>query len=61
MQELPNDDLSIIVCGEAGEGVEASAEILANTLKSLNYNTLATMEYMSRIRGGCNSSTIRIS
>lgn len=61
MQEILVDDLSVIICGEAGEGVESSAEILANTFKALNYNTLATTEYMSRIRGGCNSSTIRIS
>ncbi|MEI7474474.1 MAG: 2-oxoacid:acceptor oxidoreductase subunit alpha [bacterium] len=55
------DDLSIVICGEAGQGVETSAEMIADVFKSCGYNTLVVKEYMSRIRGGSNSSEIRIS
>ncbi|NMC76926.1 MAG: 2-oxoacid:acceptor oxidoreductase subunit alpha [Candidatus Methanofastidiosa archaeon] len=55
------DDISIVLCGEAGQGVETIEEILTKVLKSSRYNIFATREYMSRIRGGINSTEIRVS
>ena len=55
------DDISIVLCGEAGQGVETIEEILTKVLKSSRYNIFAAREYMSRIRGGINSTEIRVS
>ncbi|MGB8656594.1 MAG: 2-oxoacid:acceptor oxidoreductase subunit alpha [Candidatus Zixiibacteriota bacterium] len=54
-------DLSIVLCGEAGQGIQTVEQILTRALKLSGYNIFATKEYMSRIRGGANSTQIRIS
>ncbi len=54
------DDLSIVLCGEAGQGIQTVEQILTKVFKLSGYNVFATKEYMSRIRGGANSTTIRI-
>src|SRR3989339_1566089 len=54
-------DISIVICGEAGQGVDTIAEVLTTVLKKANYNIFVTKEFMSRIRGGTNSCTIRVS
>ncbi len=54
------DDLSIVLCGEAGQGIQTVEQILTQVLKLSGYNVFATKEYMSRIRGGANSTEIRI-
>ncbi|MHA2330837.1 MAG: 2-oxoacid:acceptor oxidoreductase subunit alpha [Candidatus Hodarchaeales archaeon] len=53
-------DVSIVLCGAAGQGVQTVEEILVNTLKLSGYHVFATKEYMSRIRGGENSTQLRI-
>ncbi len=55
------DEVSIVLCGEAGQGINTIELILVNILKKAGYNIFATKEYMSRIRGGSNSSIIRVS
>ena len=55
------DDVSIVLCGEAGQGILTVEHILTRTLKASGYNLFATKEFMSRIRGGSNSTTIRVS
>lgn len=55
------EDISIVLCGEAGQGVETIEDILTKVLKASRYNVFAAREYMSRIRGGINSTEIRIS
>ena len=55
------DDVSIVLCGEAGQGIQTVEHILTRTLKASGYNLFATKEFMSRIRGGSNSTTIRVS
>lgn len=55
------DDLSIVIAGEAGQGIETIEIILTKLLKRAGYNVFATKEYMSRVRGGTNSIEIRIS
>lgn len=52
---------SIIIAGEAGQGIETITQIISKSLKSSGLNVFYALEYMSRIKGGCNSSTIRIS
>ncbi|MDY1591371.1 MAG: 2-oxoacid:acceptor oxidoreductase subunit alpha [Methanofastidiosum sp.] len=55
------DDISIVLCGEAGQGIETTEGILTKVLKDSGYNIFAVKEYMSRIRGGSNSTEIRVS
>ncbi|MGQ9627141.1 MAG: 2-oxoacid:acceptor oxidoreductase subunit alpha [Anaerolineae bacterium] len=55
------DDISIVLCGEAGQGIQTVENILTRILKLSGYNIFSTKEYMSRIRGGSNSTEIRVS
>lgn len=54
-------DISIVLCGEAGMGIQTVEGILTRMLKQAGYNVFATKEYMSRVRGGSNSTQIRVS
>lgn len=55
------DDISIVLCGEAGQGVQTVERFLTRVLKFDGFNVFATKEYMSRVRGGLNSTEIRVS
>ncbi len=55
------EDVSIVLCGEAGQGIQTVEHILTQTLKLSGYHVFSTQEYMSRIRGGNNSTLVRIS
>ena len=55
------EDVSIVLCGSAGQGVQTVEHILTQTLKLSGYHVFSTEEYMSRIRGGSNSTLIRVS
>ena len=55
------DDISIVLCGQAGQGIQTVEYLLTRILKLAGYNVFATKEYMSRIRGGLNSTEIRVS
>ena len=54
-------DLSIVLCGEAGQGIQTVEFVLTRVLKRSGYHVFATKEYMSRVRGGFNSTEIRVS
>ncbi|MHA2472308.1 MAG: 2-oxoacid:acceptor oxidoreductase subunit alpha [Promethearchaeota archaeon] len=56
-----DDDISIVLCGAAGQGIQTVEALLTKTLKKTGYHVFATREYMSRVRGGVNSTTIRVS
>jgi 2-oxoglutarate ferredoxin oxidoreductase subunit alpha len=56
-----NEDVSIVLCGEAGQGIQTVEHILTRTLKLSGYHVFSTEEYMSRIRGGSNSTLVRVS
>lgn len=56
-----SDDVSIVLCGQAGQGIQTVEYLLTRILKLAGYNVFAAKEYMSRIRGGANSTEIRIS
>jgi 2-oxoglutarate ferredoxin oxidoreductase subunit alpha len=55
------NDVSIVLCGQAGMGIQTVEYLLTRILKLAGYNVFSTKEYMSRIRGGTNSTEIRIS
>ena len=54
-------DITIVVCGEAGQGIQTIDQALTHLLKLAGYNVFSTKEFMSRIRGGSNSTEIRVS
>jgi 2-oxoglutarate ferredoxin oxidoreductase subunit alpha len=55
------NDISLVLCGAAGQGIKTVEELLTKTLKRSGFNVFATREYMSRVRGGVNSTSIRTS
>jgi len=55
------DDVSVVLSGEAGQGIQTVEQILTGLLKLSGYNIFGTKEYMSRVRGGSNSTLIRVS
>lgn len=55
------DDICIVLCGEAGQGLQTVENLLTRTLKLAGYHIFSTKEFMSRIRGGSNSTSIRVS
>ncbi|MHC4620950.1 MAG: 2-oxoacid:acceptor oxidoreductase subunit alpha [Planctomycetota bacterium] len=55
------EGISVVLCGQAGQGIQTVEFLLTRLLKLVGYNVFATKEYMSRIRGGMNSTEIRVS
>ncbi len=60
MNKIKNE-ISIVLCGSAGQGIQTIELILTRILKLAGYNIFDSKEYMSRIRGGSNSTEIRVS
>jgi 2-oxoglutarate/2-oxoacid ferredoxin oxidoreductase subunit alpha len=54
-------DISVVICGAAGQGIKTVEELLVGILKRSGFHIYATKEYMSRVRGGINSTELRIS
>ena len=54
------EDVCVVLCGEAGQGIQTVAQILVQVLFRCGYHVYATKEYMSRVRGGSNSTELRI-
>jgi 2-oxoglutarate ferredoxin oxidoreductase subunit alpha len=55
------NDVSLVLCGEAGQGIQTVEQLFINIVKKAGFNVFSTKEYMSRVRGGSNSTQIRIS
>ena len=55
------NDLAIVICGAAGQGIATVEELITGILKQAGYYCYSTSEFMSRIRGGTNSTLIRVS
>lgn len=55
------DDVTLVLGGEAGQGIQTVEQILLWAFKMAGYNVCASKEYMSRVRGGQNSTQIRVS
>jgi 2-oxoacid:acceptor oxidoreductase, alpha subunit len=53
-------DIAIVLSGEAGQGIQTIEALLTGLAKASGYGIFATKEYMSRVRGGINSTEIRI-
>ncbi len=53
--------ISIVLCGAAGQGIATVETLLTTILKKSGLNVFSTQEFMSRVRGGTNSTTIRVS
>ena len=55
------NDISIVLCGEAGQGIQTVEQLFTKIVKKEGFNVFSTKEYMSRVRGGSNSTQLRIS
>ena len=55
------NDVAIVICGAAGQGIATVEELITGILKQAGYHCYSTSEFMSRIRGGTNSTLIRVS
>ncbi len=53
--------ISILIGGAAGKGIKTLENILSDAFKQSGYFVFSTKEYMSRVRGGSNTTLIRIS
>lgn len=60
-KKIFSKEVSIVLCGKAGQGIQTIEAILTMVLNSEQYSVCATKEYMSRVRGGSNSVEIRVS
>ena len=56
-----NNDISIVLSGEAGQGIKTVELLIIRALKNSGYNVFSTTELMSRVRGGNNTTEIRVS
>lgn len=55
-----NTNLSIVLSGEAGKGIQTVEQLLITALRNCGYYFFSTSEFMSRIRGGNNTTEIRV-
>ncbi|TYB31642.1 MAG: 2-oxoacid:acceptor oxidoreductase subunit alpha [Candidatus Mcinerneyibacterium aminivorans] len=55
------NDFSIVLAGAAGQGIQVVENLAVNIFKKSGFNVFAVKKYMSRVRGGNNSTEIRIS
>jgi 2-oxoglutarate ferredoxin oxidoreductase subunit alpha len=55
-----NSDISCVISGAAGLGIQTVEEFLCGMLRRAGFHVFASREYMSRVRGGNNSTEIRI-
>lgn len=56
-----NKEIIFVIAGEAGQGIDSITQVIAEVIKNGGFNIFYAKEYMSRIKGGCNSSTIIVS
>lgn len=55
------NDISIVLSGEAGQGIRTVELLTIRAFKNSGYNVFSTTELMSRVRGGNNTTEIRVS
>ncbi|ADK84406.1 pyruvate flavodoxin/ferredoxin oxidoreductase domain protein [Desulfarculus baarsii DSM 2075] len=56
---MARSELTIMIGGEAGQGLVTIGQVLATTLTRAGYHIVVGQSYMSRIRGGHNTYSIR--
>ncbi|MGD8740745.1 MAG: 2-oxoacid:acceptor oxidoreductase family protein, partial [Desulfobacterales bacterium] len=54
-------DINVVIAGAAGEGIQTIGAIVSRAVLAQGYAVFTWQEYESRIRGGQNSYSIRIS
>ena len=59
MSRESGHEISLVLGGEAGQGLQTIAQILARMFMNGGLHVVAGSEFMSRIRGGSNSVTLR--
>ena len=55
-----DNDLCLVFEGEAGQGIQTVAAMLLPVIRNNGFHVFSCAEYMSRIRGGSNTTEIRI-
>jgi len=55
------EELSVVLAGEAGQGIKTAELMMVEILKKQKYFFFISREYMSRVRGGINTTQILIS
>ena len=53
-------DRTLVFCGAAGQGLQTIEDVVTHFLFSAGQHLFSTREVMSRVRGGMNSSTLRV-
>ena len=53
-------DLAFILAGEAGQGVQTVEALLTEAFRQAGHHVFSGQEFMSRIRGGSNSTLLRV-
>ncbi len=61
MADGGSGDISLVLCGQAGQGIQTVETLLSRMAARAGYHIFSTKEYMSRVRGGMNSTQIRLS
>ena len=61
MHSSPSSELNVVLGGEAGHGLQTLGLVLARAVIAAGLHVMVVNEFMSRIRGGSNSTTLRIS
>lgn len=56
-----NKELSVMIAGEAGQGMQTVGLVLCRIFKQCGFNIFANQDYMSRVRGGNNFFQLRVS
>jgi 2-oxoglutarate/2-oxoacid ferredoxin oxidoreductase subunit alpha len=60
LEEVPAGDRAIVLAGEAGQGIQVIESLLTRAFRREGYHLFSSPEFMSRIRGGSNSTLLRI-
>ena len=54
------NELSLVLAGEAGQGIQTVELLLTRAFRQEGYHVFSAQEFMSRIRGGSNSTLLRV-
>jgi 2-oxoglutarate/2-oxoacid ferredoxin oxidoreductase subunit alpha len=57
----PGNGIAILIGGAAGTGIDTLEKILSESFKRSGYYLFSTKEFMSRVRGGSNTTLLRVS
>ncbi len=58
---MKRNDITVVIGGEAGQGLVTVGMLLSNSLVKSGYHIVVNQDYQSRVRGGHNSFAVRMS